>query len=56
MRNLVLLLGVLVLFSFCKKKQTDREKIDAYITANNLKGNYTSSGLYFVVDVPGPWW
>lgn len=53
MRNIFLIVcATLVLFG-CKKKKTDREKIDEYVIANNLTGQYTSSGLYYTVDVPG---
>lgn len=45
-----------VLFS-CKKdvnqSEIDRGLIEEYILANNLDGQYTSSGLYYVIEEPG---
>jgi FKBP-type peptidyl-prolyl cis-trans isomerase FkpA len=49
----------LLLFSFgsCKKQDQqstiDHQVIEDYVKANNLQGNYTSSGLYYVITKPG---
>ncbi|MCX6188380.1 MAG: FKBP-type peptidyl-prolyl cis-trans isomerase [Bacteroidetes bacterium] len=53
MRNFILLLCATILFPFCQKGKTDREKMDEYVAAQNLHGQYTSTGLYYTVDVPG---
>ena len=53
MKNLIWIVLILAIFPFCKKAKTDKQKIDEYVAANNLKGEFTSSGLYFTVDVIG---
>ncbi len=53
MRNIILLFSLMVVFSFCKKGKTDRQKIEEYVAANNLHGEFTGSGLYFTVDIAG---
>lgn len=53
MNKLIVVFCLLLLFGSCKKKQSDREKMDEYIAANNLKGEYTPSGLYVVIDTLG---
>ena len=46
-----------VLFSSCKKDsnqgEIDRGLIEAYVLDNNLDGQFTSSGLYYVIELPG---
>ena len=41
----------------CKKDanqpEVDHNIIEAYVQENNLDGQYTSSGLYYVIDEPG---
>ena len=39
MRKLLFILPCIVLFSFCKKGKTDRQKIDEYVAATNLHGD-----------------
>lgn len=51
-----LLLG-LVLFS-CKKDANNQSEIDynlivAYVAENQIEGQFTSSGLYYVINEPG---
>lgn len=45
------------LLSSCKKEtnldERDRGLIEAYVLDNNLDGEYTSSGLYYVIENPG---
>ncbi len=53
MRNVILILCLGLLFASCTKRKTDREKIDAYVAAQNLHGQYSSSGLYYVITTPG---
>lgn len=59
---LVLLLLVAVLFGACKKeeetggidqKADDHEKIEQYVADNNLDGQFTDSGLYYVINETG---
>ena len=49
---------ILLSFASCKKDKTnpadtDRATIEQYAEDNNLKGQFTSSGLYYVIEVPG---
>ncbi len=53
MKNIFWMLCIVILFPFCKKGKTDKQKIEEYVAANNLKGEFTSSGLYFTIDFPG---
>lgn len=54
MRKLLFLsLFALFITGACKKKETEREKMDKYIADHNLKGEYTPSGLYVVIDSLG---
>ena len=53
MKNLFVLVALVVLFSYCKKGKTDRQKIEEFVAANNLQGEFTPSGLYFTVDIVG---
>jgi FKBP-type peptidyl-prolyl cis-trans isomerase FkpA len=63
------LLLLLVLVGGCKKnetstaatqaqieaqKKTDENLIKAYVAANNLTATRTSSGLYYILETPGP--
>jgi len=46
------------LFNSCKKEttnpaDTNRAEIEQYVADNNLNGQFTNSGLYYVVEVPG---
>jgi FKBP-type peptidyl-prolyl cis-trans isomerase len=36
-----------------EKKPSAREQIEAYVKKNNLKGEFTPSGLYVVIEKPG---
>lgn len=52
--------AIVLLFSFnsCKKDTAnppddDRATIQQYVTDNNLNGQFTSSGLYYVIENPG---
>lgn len=55
----VALFAVILSFSSCKKKSSnfqatvDHEQIAKYVAANNLQGQYTSSGIYYVIETPG---
>lgn len=58
----ILLLAVAVLFGACKKdeepsgidqKADDHEKIEQYVADNNLDGQFTDSGLYYVINETG---
>ncbi|MFD0991314.1 FKBP-type peptidyl-prolyl cis-trans isomerase [Mariniflexile jejuense] len=59
MKNILLLTVVFVLFTACSKDETvdyvtkNDEQIQAYIAANNLTAQKSSSGLYYVIDTPG---
>lgn len=68
MRTKILLLGLLfitaILFTSCGKDKPgywsqdeqnakDRQLIEDYAAANNLDGQFTDSGLYYVIDEPG---
>ncbi|MFG6687690.1 FKBP-type peptidyl-prolyl cis-trans isomerase [Mariniflexile sp. HNIBRBA6329] len=59
MKNILLLAVALVLFTACNKDETvdyvakNDEQIQAYIAANNLTAQKSSSGLYYVIDTPG---
>ena len=48
---------ILLSFGSCKKKDQqsaiDHQIIEDYVKANNLQGNYTSSGLYYVITKSG---
>jgi len=56
-----LILAVSILFTGCKKeeepgidqKADDHEKIEQYVAENNLDGQFTESGLYYVINEPG---
>lgn len=59
---LALLLSVAILFGACKKeaepgsvdqKALDQESIEVYAKANNLNGQFTSTGLYYVIITEG---
>lgn len=57
---LSLVVAALVVFSACKKEddgpsqaEKDREQIEIYIEQNNLDGQFTSSGLYYVIYESG---
>ncbi|CAH8295676.1 FKBP-type peptidyl-prolyl isomerase-like protein [Mariniflexile fucanivorans] len=59
MRNILLIAFSLVLFTSCSNddsvdyvKRNDND-IQAYITANNLTAEKSSTGLYYVIDNPG---
>ena len=54
----------MVLFSSCGKDKPgywsqdeqnakDRQLIEDYATANNLSGQFTNSGLYYIIEEPG---
>ena len=58
---LSLVIATLVVFSGCKKEEDsgpsqaekDREQIEIYVEQNNLDGQFTSSGLYYVIYESG---
>lgn len=59
---LILLMAITVLFGSCKKdveddgldqKVEDHAKIEQYVADNNLDGQFTESGLYYVIKEPG---
>lgn len=61
-KNLLILVGLtLFLFGFSsclkdnpsKQAKTDHQIIEAYAKANNLDGQFTDSGLYYVIVTPG---
>lgn len=37
----------------CMKEDKERKKIESYVQAHNLQGQYTSSGLFYTIDEPG---
>lgn len=47
------LIVITLLIGACKKTESDRQKMDKYIADHNLKGEYTPSGLYVVIDTLG---
>jgi FKBP-type peptidyl-prolyl cis-trans isomerase len=54
----VVLFAVILSFSSCKKNSNfqstvDHERIAAYVKANNLQGQYTASGIFYVIDTAG---
>ena len=56
MRNLMILCLALVSFAACKKEvnwtAVDRDKIEQYLTDNNLDAQAHSSGLYYILRQP----
>lgn len=57
---LSLVIATLVVFSACKKEddgpsqaEKDKEQIEIYVEQNNLDGQFTSSGLYYVIYEAG---
>jgi len=55
--QIVLVSSILFMSASCKK-ETDQNAIDkglieAYVLDNQLQGQFTDSGLYYVVSVPG---
>lgn len=60
-RILILLFTVAVVFGACKKeeepgidqKALDHEKIEQYVIDENLNGQFTESGLYYVIVAEG---
>lgn len=60
MKNIYKALLLIVILSFstgCKKeedyKETDEKIIKEYLQKRNLTAERTSSGLYYIIDVPG---
>ena len=55
MRIVVLAICLATLFSCSKDDESisDMETIENYLTENNLTAQSTSSGLYFIIDLPG---
>lgn len=54
MNKIIAVLCTLALFVGCKKQEKkDRELIDNYVAANSLKGQFTSSGLYYTIEREG---
>jgi len=55
--QVILITSILFIGASCKKdtKQIDNDKglIEAYVLENQLQGQFTSSGLYYVISVPG---
>ncbi len=55
--QIILISFVLFLGSSCKKETDqsaiDKELIEAYVLDNQLQGQSTDSGLYYVISVPG---
>lgn len=53
-----ILFAVILSFSSCKKKTNiqstiDHGRIATYVKDNNLQGQYTSSGIFYVIETPG---
>lgn len=47
---------IMLAFASCKKTnqgETDRGIIEAYVIDNNLDGQFSASGLYYVITKPG---
>lgn len=59
MKNTLLLVFALFLMASCSKDESidyvtkNDEDIQAYIAANNLNAQKSSTGLYYVIDTPG---
>ena len=60
MKNYAIVFLVITLLTSCNKdddvkdyKMINEEEIVAYIAANNLNAEKSSSGLYYVIDEPG---
>ncbi|MCC7297767.1 MAG: FKBP-type peptidyl-prolyl cis-trans isomerase [Bacteroidia bacterium] len=53
MNKWYLALCCLLLLPACKRDKKERAKIEEYVAANNLKGEFTRSGLFYTVDVAG---
>lgn len=60
LKSLFVVSALLIFFAFnsCKKDnndttQADRETIEKYAADNNLNGQFTSSGLYYVIEKAG---
>jgi FKBP-type peptidyl-prolyl cis-trans isomerase FkpA len=53
MRCFILLLSFLTVGLFSCKDQTDMEKIEDYLTENNLTATSTASGLYYIITQEG---
>lgn len=53
----IVFFAVMLTFSSCKKKSLqatiDHEKIVDYVKANGLKGQYTASGIFYVISNAG---
>lgn len=59
MKNTLLLVFAIVFMASCSKDETidyitkNDEDIQAYIAANNLNAQKSTTGLYYVIDTPG---
>jgi FKBP-type peptidyl-prolyl cis-trans isomerase FkpA len=57
--SLILFVGFLFVFSACKKEEepdqklVDQETIENYVQENNLNGQFTDSGLYYIIHKAG---
>lgn len=47
------LLAIIAILPSCNKEKQQRKKIEEYVAANQLKGQFTSSGLYYTIDEAG---
>lgn len=59
-KRIFVLLSTIILVMFistsCKKDdqgKIDRDLIEAYVLENNLDGQFTESGLYYIISEPG---
>jgi FKBP-type peptidyl-prolyl cis-trans isomerase FkpA len=44
---------LIVSLTACMKDDKERKKIESYVKANNLQGQYTSSGLFYTIQTLG---
>ncbi len=53
---IVIIVTAFLMISSCKKTdqaELDRELIEAYVANNNLVGQFTESGIFYIIDKPG---
>lgn len=56
MRQSIIILIVFISFASCKRQsqsEMDKQKIEKYVADNNLIGQFTSSGLFYTIEVEG---
>lgn len=53
MKKWTLILAICAWLPSCKREEKERKQIEDYVSAHNLKGQFTSSGLYYTIDDAG---